>query len=588
MARGFINRDFIRQLNDQADIVDLVGRYVQLKKSGSGYQGLCPFHDEKTPSFHVNPQKNFFHCFGCGESGDALGFLMRQDSLEFSDAVHRLADMTGMRVVYDQAATAAPAYDKEFAVLRKASDFYCQQLRSGQGEGARRYLDQRGIAGKLVEDYGLGYAPAGTDALLRQLTGEGEKEAALRVGLIKEGAEDKRRYDFFRGRLLFPIVDLRDRVLGFGGRVLGAGEPKYINSSDSRIFHKGKEFYGAPQALKNKNKTKHLVVVEGYMDVLALAGVGESVLACLGTAFTEDHADRLLRWTDRLIFAFDGDQAGQQAAKRAMVQCLPRLADTKEMSFLFLPAGEDPQSLIQSGGVKAWQGLEPVSLSEFLLRDLKRAGGIEERAQQISKLAAHLSLLPEGSLRSLIRKKAEEIAGTSLPILAEPSESSRRRPPSKALPNNQRVNQPGSRSAQSSGVVSIRERFLSHLIKRPELATELSSDWRALTMECEEGELGQVSRFLAAAEKGAGYLYGYIQGCGSRLLPAEAAANPSLFSLQECIHRLLSKGTKEELRQAIAGENREKVNQAKARLALLTKLWQQEKEKKDKELATRS
>jgi len=571
MAQGFINKHFIDQLKDQANIVDLVGRYVQLKKTGSGYQGLCPFHDEKTPSFHVNPQKNFFHCFGCGESGDALSFLMRQDSLEFSDAVHRLADMTGMKVVYDKQTNKPTVDTKAFTVLQQASDFYCQQLKSAEGEKARFYLKQRGIDDELVNDYALGYAPAG-DALFRHLASGGKKEtieAMARVGLVKEGSAANRHYDFFRERLMFPIVDLRNRVLGFGGRTLGDGEPKYINSTDSRIFHKGKEFYGASQALGRKNKTKYLLVVEGYMDVLALAGVGESVLACLGTALTDDHIKKLLRWTDKLVFAFDGDEAGQQAAKRAAIRCLPWVEDGKEIGFVFLPSGEDPQSLIQSSGVQAWQGLERVSLSEFLLSDLKKAKGTEEKSGRINELNQYFSLLPKGAFRIFLQERVEEMTGMKMRILSQPvpsMASSQQLPKQEAKP----------RLDPSSQTISIMEKFLSYLIVQPQLASQLDSVWGELVAEYQDGDLGQVNRFLKAAEEGGGYLYGYIQGCG-RLPSLENSMDASLGSLQECVYHLLRARAKMDYGLAIREKNREKSNQARDKLASLAKLRQQKK-----------
>lgn len=567
MAQGFINKNFIDQLKNQANIVDLIERYVQLKKSGGGYQGLCPFHDEKTPSFHVNPQKNFFHCFGCGESGDALAFLMRQDSLEFSDAVHRLADMTGMQVVYDKQ-TNRPAMDsKAFAVLQRASDFYCQQLRLA--EKARSYLKRRGIDDEAINDYALGYAPTG-DALFRQLAGKGEKEviaAMLKVGLIKEDAKANRYYDFFRQRLMFPIMDLRNRVLGFGARTLGDSEPKYINSIESDIFHKGKEFYGASQALGRKNKTGYLLVVEGYMDVLALAGEGESVLACLGTAFTEDHAGKLLRWTDKLVFAFDGDQAGQQAARRAATRCLPLVEDGKKIDFVFLPTGEDPQSLIQSGGIQTWRGLKRTSLSEFLLSDLKLAKSTEEKSQRLNELSQYFSLLPEGAFRVLLQGKVEELTGMKMRILSPSAQSTASfQQPQRAEP----------RLEPSNQTTSIMEKLLSYLVAQPQLASQLDPIWCELVAEYQDGELEQLNRFLTAAEKGVGYLYGYIQGC-DQLSSQEDAMDASLASLQECVYRLLRRRAKADYGLAVREENREKSNQARQRLALLEKLWRQKR-----------
>ena len=576
MERRFINGDFVRQLKQQADIVDVVGRSIHLNKAGRGYQALCPFHEEKTPSFNVNAEKNFFHCFGCGASGDAIEFLMRHGSLEFSDAIHQLADMTGMQVVYDEntRSSASNQPKEDLSILQKAQAFYSKQLHSQSGEEARDYLHRRGVEDEIIQAYGLGYASGG-NVFLKELQGKEEKEAALRVGLIKRN-DKKESYDFFRDRALFPIVDLQERVLGFGGRTLGKGEPKYINSTDSPLFHKGKEFYGAPQALQVKQKRRNLVVVEGYMDVLALADT-EGALACLGTAFTEEHARKLLRWTDRLVFAFDGDNAGQQAAQRAAQQCLPFVADNKEIRFVFLPAGEDPQSIMQSEGKEGWQKLTSVSLSEFLLRELKEASGMETMAQKVQTLAMTLAWLPEGSLKQLMRKKAEDMAGIQIDIPVLNKKKRIRDAP----------DAPISPSPRKKEMLHILERFLSQLMQQPQLGSQLDEEWRQLLKGEEEGDPGLMNRSLMAAERGSGYLYGYIQGSG-RHIADDGIAAPSLSSLKGCIHRILVQQRKREFGAASSARTRDedtgKRDQAIRKLAHLADLWKKEKERKQPKL----
>ena len=565
MERRSINDDFIRQLKQQADIVGLVGRSVHLKRSGRGYLALCPFHEEKTPSFHVDPNKNFYHCFGCGASGDAINFLMRRGSLEFSEAIHQLADMTGVKVVYDEGSrlSIVSEHKEDLSVLRKAQVFYAEQLHSPSGKRARDYLHRRGLEAATMRDYGLGYA-AGGNPLGKKLQIGREEEAALRVGLIRRYS-GKAAYDFFRDRVLFPILDPQERVLGFGGRTLGEDEPKYINSGDSPVFHKGREFYGAPQALQQRKGAEAICVVEGYMDVLALAGT-ERAMACLGTAFTEEHARKLLRWTDRLVFAFDGDAAGQQAAHRAAQQCLPFVTDTKEIRFVFLPVGTDPQSLIYAKGKEGWRDLNRVSLSEFLLRDLREARGVEDRAQMIRRFAMTLAWLPDGSLKQLMRKKAEDMAGVRIDIpIFNKRERAWKSPDAAVIA-----------SPRTGRTLPILERFLSQLMREPQLGAQLDGEWRRLLEKEEEGELGLMSRSLTAARRGAGYLYGYVQGSGRHI--AEDDMHPSLHSLKECIHRILIVQGKRELGRAIKEENREKTNRAKRKLELLTALWKKEKE----------
>lgn len=593
MKRRFIQQDFIQRLREQADIVDVVGRTLNLKKTGSSYQALCPFHDEKTPSFNLNPQGNYFHCFGCGASGDVFKFLMKRESVDFAGAVHRLAEQMGLKVVYEDDGSSYDSRlaEQNFAVLKQAQGFYRRQLQSAAGERARLYFTERGISEKVIEDYALGYAPLKGNRLLQSLEGTQDKEAAIRVGLIRPRERDGETmdaYDFFRGRVIFPIVDQRGRTLGFGGRLIGEGEPKYINSVDGPAFHKGREFYGVPQALQTKQAS--LVVVEGYMDVLALAGTA-SALASLGTAFTEHHAQKLLRWTDDLHFAFDGDEAGRQAAQRAMRQCLPLLRDDKRISFVFLPAGEDPHSIMQSQGADGWNQLTRIPFNQFVLRELEDTQTMEEMARRVERIAEILAYLPAGNLRQLLRKKAEDMTGISITI---PPITTRERTVvlsgmrmKRGTATEDRASQPPQPMKQS--ITPVMQRFLAQLLAKPELCAELDEEWRELLWRRKEerGDLGLMARAMVAAARGAGYFYGYIHGCGRHIGSEANADGPSLYSLKQCVYRILEHKTKEEIKLAIRREDRAKVDRAKETLAKLSELWRAAKRRHRADMGAR-
>ncbi len=374
-----IPQDFIQQLLARVDIVDVVGRHVQLRRAGSNFLGLCPFHGEKSPSFTVSPSKQFYHCFGCGAHGSAIGFLMEQSGLGYVDAIRDLAREAGMTVPEMRPADAAAAASaaSEAAdltqLLADVARFYRQRLRDAPG--AIDYLKRRGLTGETAARFGIGYAPAqwrGLEAAVPDYA----SPALGAAGLVIESSDDdgrSKRYDRFRDRIMFPIRNARGQVIGFGGRVLDGGEPKYMNSPETPVFSKGREIYGLFEAREAIRREDCVIVVEGYMDVVMLSqhGVGNAV-ATLGTATTPDHVRKLVRLADRLVFAFDGDAAGQRAAWRALGVCLPLASDTRRIDFLFLPPEHDPDSFIQAQGGEAWaQALsQALPLSELLLREL--------------------------------------------------------------------------------------------------------------------------------------------------------------------------------------------------------------------------
>jgi DNA primase len=370
---------FKQDLLNRIDIVEVVGRYVQLRKAGANYSGLCPFHNEKTPSFTVSPAKQFYHCFGCQKHGNAIGFLMDYGGMGYVDAVKDLAASVGMQVPAWQPRTPQEAQQKEHegglvALLEKAMAFYRAELK--KSPPAIAYLKQRGLSGEIAARFGIGYAPDDWQALKAAFP-DYDDARLVECGLVIQGEEGK-RYDRFRGRIMFPIFNRRDIVVGFGGRVIGAGEPKYLNSPETALFHKGEEIYGLGHARAAMHEARRALVVEGYMDVVALAqhGVGYAV-ATLGTATTPVHVTRLLRELREsgaeLVFCFDGDAAGRKAAWRALEVSLPLATDTNPIRFMFLPEGEDPDSFVRQHGRSAFERLIEASqtLSGYLLGELR-------------------------------------------------------------------------------------------------------------------------------------------------------------------------------------------------------------------------
>lgn len=358
---GFIPKDFIQDLVARADVVSVVDSRVRLKKAGKNYQACCPFHNEKSPSFSVAPDKQFYHCFGCGAHGNALDFIMEFDGLEFPDAVEELASMLGLEVPREQRPGNKPARDRaeiedDFELMERCARFFSQQLRDNPNrERVINYLKGRGLSGEVVRDFGIGYAPEQWDAILREFGKSPDRQKQLlALKMITENDRGK-RFDFFRDRIMFPIRDRRGRVVGFGGRVLDSGEPKYLNSPETRLFHKGRELYGFYEMKQKHRDLDRVVIVEGYMDVVALAQFGvTNAVAALGTAATSDHLQLLFRQAKQIICCFDGDRAGRDAAWRALENALPLLRDGTDLQFLFLPDGEDPDTIVRAEGAEGF------------------------------------------------------------------------------------------------------------------------------------------------------------------------------------------------------------------------------------------
>ncbi|KAF1019379.1 MAG: DNA primase [Paracidovorax wautersii] len=408
-----IPASFIQDLIARSDIVEVVGQHVQLKKSGANYMGLCPFHGEKSPSFSVSPTKQFYHCFGCGASGDAIKFLMEHTGETFVEAVHDLAGQFGLQVPDDDStpeerARAVARREKQATlsdVLAQAAAAYRQHLRGAPR--AINYLKQRGVSGEIARTYGLGYAPEGWRTLASVFPDYADAlltESGLVIQREEEGSEDK-RYDRFRDRVMFPIRNVKGDVIGFGGRVLDKGEPKYLNSPETPVFSKGHELYGLFEARNAIHTLGYALVTEGYMDVVALAQLGfGNAVATLGTACTADHVRLLMRFTDQVVFSFDGDGAGRRAARKALDAALPWASDTRSIKFLFLPAEHDPDSYIRAFGHEAFAVCigEAVPLSRFLIDSAREDCDLttaEGRARLASNAHPLWTLLPDGAFK---------------------------------------------------------------------------------------------------------------------------------------------------------------------------------------------
>ncbi|MEX5551080.1 DNA primase [Pseudomonas pergaminensis] len=423
---GLIPQSFIDDLLNRTDIVDVVSSRVQMKKAGKNYTACCPFHKEKTPSFSVSPDKQFYYCFGCGAGGNALGFIMDHDNLDFPQAVEELAKAAGMEIPREESGRPhkprQPTDSPLYPLLTAAADFYRQALKSHpQRKAAVDYLKGRGLTGEIARDFGLGFAPPGWDNLYKHLSSDTlQQKAMIDAGLLVENAETGKRYDRFRDRVMFPIRDSRGRIIAFGGRVLGDDKPKYLNSPETPVFHKGQELYGLFEARKNNRNLDEIIVVEGYMDVIALAQQGlRNAVATLGTATSEEHMKRLFRVVPSVLFCFDGDQAGRNAAWRALEATLSSLQDGRRARFLFLPEGEDPDTLVRSEGTDAFrarinQHAQP--LADYFFQQLTEEAdprSLEGKAHMATLAAPLIDKVPGANLKSLMRMRLLEITGLS-------------------------------------------------------------------------------------------------------------------------------------------------------------------------------
>ena len=455
-----IPQSFIQELLARVDIVEVVGRSVKLRKAGANFLGLCPFHGEKSPSFTVSPTKQFYHCFGCGVHGSAVGFLMEQAGLGYVDAIHELARSAGLTVPQESSAADAVRRDPDLLeTLAAAAKFYKSRLR--EATAAIDYLKGRGVSGETAARYAIGYAPDGWRGLEAAVP-DYSAQALVSTGLVIESEPDsdangpdnhgtggaregqrRRRYDRFRDRIMFPIRNPRGQVIGFGGRVMGKGEPKYLNSPETALFSKGRELYGLFEARDAIRAADCVIVVEGYMDVVMLAQHGvRNAVATLGTATTALHAQKLLRLVDRVVFAFDGDAAGRRAAWRALEGCLPHAADTKRIDFLFLPAEHDPDSFVRAHGAEGFAAALAATqpLSEFLLRELSSRVDLstpEGRARLQAEARPLLLALPPAALRmQLVQALATRVGIRAEDLLRfiQPDVPGQRAAPSRADP----------------------------------------------------------------------------------------------------------------------------------------------------------
>ncbi len=416
---GRIPHQFIDELISRTDIVELIGEYVPLKKAGREFVACCPFHDEKTPSFTVSPPKQFYHCFGCGAHGTALGFLMEYEHLDFVEAVHELAARANLPVPTEaeQAGKTQKDHSRLYEILERSARWYRRQLREHPAAPhAIDYLKGRGLSGETAAAFGIGFAPPGWSNLLDAF-GKDQYHPLLEAGLVVE-KENGRGYDRFRNRIMFPIHDDRGRVIGFGGRILDEGTPKYLNSPETAIFHKGEGLYGLYQARKAVRKLERILVVEGYMDVISLTqhGIPWSV-ATLGTATTQAQLRRLFRLVPEVIFCFDGDRAGREAAVRAMENVIPEMREGRHIRFMFLPEGEDPDSLVRKEGPEEFTAKigNSIAFSEFFFEHLTGQTDmttIEGRARLVELAMPHIQRLRKGVFRDMMLARLRELSGT--------------------------------------------------------------------------------------------------------------------------------------------------------------------------------
>ena len=478
---GMIPRQFIDDLLARVDIVDVIDKRVPLKKAGANYKACCPFHGEKTPSFTVSSSKQFYHCFGCGMNGTAISFIMEYDRLAFPEAVEELARSLGVAVPREESEhdsakrkQAANLYD----LMKSASEHYQLELR--REPKAVAYLKGRGLTGEIAKQYAIGFVPESWDFILQRLGRNTDSQVKLDSAGLLIKRDNGGYYDRFRDRIMFTIRDQRGKTIAFGGRVMGQGEPKYLNSPETPIFHKGRELYGLYEAKQYTKKLTSIVVVEGYMDVVMLAQHGISnAVATLGTACTGDHIQRLFRAVNQVVFCFDGDRAGRDAAWRALNNCLPELQDGKQISFLFLPDGEDPDSMVQKEGQAAFeQRLRSATpLSIYLIQhikdqvDVSSIDGLSRFVELAKPLLAQIkaetfSLLLKAELAKVAGTSAEQLFGQALPQ-ARPAEVPRNRASSPP---------PRSPAPQRQLEVTVNRRIIGALLARPNLATTISDE----------------------------------------------------------------------------------------------------------------
>lgn len=496
--KGYIPPDFIQALVARADIVALINTRIPLKRSGQNFMACCPFHNEKTPSFSVSPTRQMYHCFGCGASGSIVNFLINYENLEFKEAIEALAAIEGVEIPYERGQHYNPQqaqkYEDLLNVLEKAAEFYQTQLRTHPDKDlVVTYLKTREISGEIAQQFALGYAPTGWQNLKNHLNQLGFKDdLLLEAGLLSESSQQpqnnpqnnkKNNYDRFRGRLIFPIRNRRGATIGFGGRVIKEDEqPKYLNSPETPVFHKGAEIYGLYELRKYTRHYEAIIVVEGYMDVVKLAQYGvKNAVATLGTAINSQQIKTLLRYSKALIFAFDGDQAGARAAKKALEETLPVLAAGKEVGFLFFPEGEDPDSFIEQQGVVAFNErmANSVPLSRYLLETLKESHpltSLEGQAEFLQAFANYTNKMPPSPLKDLLIEEGRKKARLSEAVLGKHIPEIRGRLQNKTASRaSYRGGRQGSQAAPISPITfhqetTLTDRLVILLLNHPEIA----------------------------------------------------------------------------------------------------------------------
>jgi len=512
--------------------VEVIGSRVQLKKAGREYKACCPFHTEKTASFWVSPDKQFYHCFGCGAHGTVLRFLMEHDRMAFPEAVEELASRLGLEVPHEGGFPGAPRTRESgsqglYELMSRVARFYAETLSADSR--AREYLTRRGLTPATVTQFGIGYAPDSWNAVLKRFgTGEVERQALADLGLIIERStprlqsaarENDRHYDRFRDRIMFPIRDVRGRVIAFGGRVIDRGEPKYLNSPETVLFHKGRELYGLYETRRSRSSLKRLLVVEGYMDAVRLHQSGiDYAVATLGTATTPEHFRRIFRLVSEVVFAFDGDRAGRAAAWRALQQALPEAREGREIRFLFLPEGHDPDTLVGEEGREAFEKrLEStLPLSEYLVRELSEQTDLSHadgRARLAESARPLIAKVPEGVYRELLTARVAEVVGLASQRLQELwSESRADRPERSAAPHASTPGGPGGarpsgrsderlragspRARLSAGRGSLVRQAIARVVRFPSIAGSVSESERAGLDTCEEAGIELLRELL--------------------------------------------------------------------------------------------
>jgi DNA primase len=522
-----IPQDFIQSLLARVDIVDVVDRYVKLKKAGANFSACCPFHNEKTPSFTVSPSKQFYHCFGCGAHGNAIGFLMEYSGLAYPEAIRSLAETVGMAVPETksqfQKPSAAPALT---ARMMDALSYYRAELKKSRT--AIDYLKGRGLSGEIAARFGLGYAPDGwqnLEAVFSDYATADLKDTGLVIDSEATEGKPSRRYDRFRDRVMFPILDARGNVIGFGGRVIGKGEPKYLNSPETPLFEKGRELYGLYQARRAIRDANQVIVVEGYMDVVALAQNGvENAVATLGTSTTSHHLAKLMKLADNVVFCFDGDNAGRKAAWRALEVALPVLTDGKVVSFLFLPPEDDPDTYVRREGKAAFQKAldEAKPLSQFLFAELASHVDMateEGRARFLAQARPLVAQIEAPALAAMLRRRMAELARLDAAEIEAliPSKAAPRRsappPPARTVRRQQ----------------SLEAKLLARILQRPELAVEIPTDAIRPGTADAKALIAAVAYFSEDPTRTPGQASDYFEGSEHDAIVREAMADPLLI-----------------------------------------------------------